>query len=95
MSQGRYQEALCLIESAEQFGEVENISNMEVLKATCLLKQHKFSSSIKVLNELKRNQLNIKLKTRCFRMRSKVFKKMGNYENALSDLQVAYTLMSP
>jgi hypothetical protein len=76
----------------QQFEEPN--SEFEILKATCFFKQHKFSATIKVLTSLKRNQLSSKLKITCFRMRAKVFRRMGQYDKALNDLQVAYALMS-
>lgn len=98
---GDYKKAWALLSS------VKNPSaDLQFLMATCAMKQHNFHKAIIILNDIKRNQLNQKIKVRSLLMRMKVFnfyyhtiiyqahKKMRKYEESLRDGLAVWALMS-
>lgn len=69
-------------------------SDLILMKASCAFKLREHHKALSLLNELKRNQMCRKIKVKTLILRSKVFRHMQLYEEALRDAMAAQALMS-
>jgi len=64
-------------------------SDVRLLQASCALKLKEHHKALQILNEVKRNQMCKKVKVKALIMRSKVYRRMQLYEEALRDAMAA------
>ncbi len=67
---------------------------LQFLKATCAMKLNEQEKAIAILTELKRNQMNRKVKVKALLLRMRALRKLQLYDQSLRDGMTAQALMT-
>jgi pentatricopeptide repeat protein len=66
---------------------------MNFLQVSCHIKLKNYHKAIQMLNEMKRNQMNRKIKLKALQLRMQVYRKIQKYDESLRDARCLQALM--